>query len=109
MIPFTVIFTMIVLSWSPAVVQQGQVNQEKTVKADTVTFAGTIGPILRENCSPCHFEGGKVYDRYPFDKSQTARDLGKRLNTRLKGKNADLVLRWIGNGTPETRDSLKKP
>ena len=86
---------------------------EKTavsVQQNAVTFADSIAPLLREKCSPCHFKGGKVFDRYPFDQYETVRKLGKRLNTRLKGEDADLVARWIDLGFPEgTRTQAKKP
>ena len=74
------------------VVSMDQLAQDKQAsKSASVTFADSIGPILKENCSPCHFEGGKIYERYPFDRYETARTLRKRLNTRLKGENAELV------------------
>lgn len=38
---------------------------------DTVYFATQIQPILQKNCSPCHFTGGKMYERMPFDKAET--------------------------------------
>jgi len=38
---------------------------------DTVYFKSEVLPILKKNCSPCHFPGGKMYDRMPFDKPAT--------------------------------------
>ena len=38
---------------------------------DTLSFKTDIQPILQKNCSPCHFEGGKMYIRMPFDKGET--------------------------------------
>src|SRR3990172_3288598 len=96
----------------PAPVQdslQSTQNRGKS-KQEPVTFSDSIEPILKENCSPCHFKGGKVYEEYPFDKYETARDLGKRLNSRLKGENADSVLRWIETGSPDKKENVaKKP
>jgi hypothetical protein len=40
-------------------------------RTDTVYFATQIQPILQKNCSPCHFAGGKMYQRMPFDKAET--------------------------------------
>ncbi len=79
-------------------------TREKATKSAhpaQVTFTETIGPLLKEHCSPCHFEGGKIYDEYPFDRYETARELGKKLNTRLKGENAALVIRWVEQGSPD--------
>src|SRR4029453_4467858 len=39
----------------------------KTV-AERPTFASDIRPILQSSCQPCHFQGGKMYEKLPFDK-----------------------------------------
>jgi len=66
-----------------------------------VTFKGDIAPLLNEKCQPCHFKGGKVFDKLPFDQYQTVVKVASRLNTRLKGKDAELVARWIEGGSVE--------
>lgn len=38
---------------------------------DTVNFKTQVQPILVKNCSPCHFPGGKLYEKLPFDKGET--------------------------------------
>ncbi|HLG38496.1 MAG TPA: hypothetical protein VI461_02470 [Chitinophagaceae bacterium] len=38
---------------------------------DTNYFKTTIQPILQKNCTPCHFTGGKMYEKMPFDKGET--------------------------------------
>ena len=38
-----------------------------TAKA-RVDFETQLKPIFQSKCMPCHFSGGKVYDRLPFDK-----------------------------------------
>jgi hypothetical protein len=78
-------------------------------QTEAVTFQHSIAPVLKKNCSPCHFEGGKIFDTYPFDRYETARTLGNRLNTRLKGDDAELVDRWIKEGMAEiAADSTRK-
>jgi len=42
-----------------------------TATNDTVNFKTQVQPILVKNCSPCHFPGGKLYDKLPFDKGET--------------------------------------
>jgi len=69
--------------------------------AKAVTFTADIAPMLAANCQPCHFKGGKVFDRLPFDEYETVRKVGAKLNTRLKDKNADLVTRWLKGGSPK--------
>src|SRR5262252_3296605 len=39
--------------------------------AERPTFASDIRPILQSSCQPCHFQGGKMYEKLPFDKPQT--------------------------------------
>ncbi|HYV14325.1 MAG TPA: hypothetical protein VE980_25685 [Pyrinomonadaceae bacterium] len=52
-----------------------------------VDFESQIEPIFKSKCMPCHFSGGKMYDRLPFDKPETIRKLGTRLFTRIKDEN----------------------
>ena len=98
------VFVVVALAAAPGSVPGAAGKQtSSSVRAGTVTFNDTIGPLLRRDCSPCHFEGGKVYARHPFDRYETIRALGKKLNTRLKGENADTLNRWIADGFPERR------
>ena len=66
-----------------------------------VTFKDAIAPMLKEKCTPCHFKGGKIYDRFPFEQYETVRKLGPKLNTRLKAERAEMVTRWIEQGYPK--------
>ena len=52
-----------------------------------VDFDTQLKPIFQSKCMPCHFSGGKMYDRLPFDKPATIRKLGTRLFTRIKDEN----------------------
>jgi hypothetical protein len=70
-------------------------------QARTVTFTADIAPLLAAKCQPCHFKGGKVFDKLPFDQYKTVVKIAPRLNTRLKGKDGELVARWIEGGSPE--------
>jgi hypothetical protein len=38
---------------------------------DTVDFKSQVQPLLQKKCTPCHFPGGKMYDKMPFDKGET--------------------------------------
>jgi len=51
---------------------------------ERIDFAKQILPILEEKCSPCHFPGGRMYERLPFDRQETIRTLGKATLTRLR-------------------------
>jgi hypothetical protein len=63
-----------------------RVSTVATEKA-RVDFETQLKPIFKSKCMPCHFSGGQVYDRLPFDKPETIRKLGTRLFTRIKDEN----------------------
>jgi hypothetical protein len=71
-------------------------------------FKDSIAPLLKRNCTPCHFTGGKMYEKLPFDNYETVSRLGKKLNTRLKGEQADVVSRWIDGGLPKAAAKVEK-
>lgn len=52
-----------------------------------IDFDTQLKPIFKSKCMPCHFQGGKVYDRLPFDRPETIRKLGTRLFTRINEQN----------------------
>lgn len=38
---------------------------------DSIDFKMQVQPVLQKNCSPCHFPGGKLYEKMPFDNGIT--------------------------------------
>lgn len=52
-----------------------------------VDFETQVKPIFEAKCMPCHFSGGQMYERLPFDKPATIKKLGARLFTRIKEEN----------------------
>jgi hypothetical protein len=58
-----------------------------------VDFQTQIRPILEKRCQPCHFAGGKMYARMPFDKSRTIHVLGEKMFTRIKEPKEQALLR----------------
>ena len=58
-----------------------------------VAFPTQIKPILEARCQPCHFSGGKVYDKMPFDRPETIRTLGTKMFTRIKDENEQRLIR----------------
>ena|SRR5436190_16272353 len=61
--------------------------------AAKIDFATQVKPILAARCQPCHFEGGKMYERLPFDQPKTIISLGTRLFTRIKDENEQRLIR----------------
>jgi hypothetical protein len=57
------------------------------------TFHASVEPILKERCMPCHFSGGKMYSKLPFDRPQKIVSLGERLFTRIKDEKQRAVIR----------------
>jgi len=58
-----------------------------------VDFQTQIRPILEKRCQPCHFPGGKMYARMPFDQPQTIHSLGEKMFTRIKEPKEQALLR----------------
>ena len=52
-----------------------------------VDFDTQVKPIFQSKCMPCHFNGGQMYDRLPFDKPDTIKKLGFKVFTRIKEEN----------------------
>jgi hypothetical protein len=55
----------------------------ETKESSPVEFSEVL-PILERRCTPCHFPGGSMHERLPFEKAWTIRSLGTKLFTRLK-------------------------
>jgi len=78
----------------------GEGTARTSTAAKPVTFEGDIRPMLQQKCTPCHFRGGKMYDRLPFDRPETIVKLGTKLFTRIKDESQrDLILRFIAAAT----------
>jgi hypothetical protein len=58
-----------------------------------VDFETQIKPILQSRCLPCHFSGGVMYERLPFDRADTIKKLGTKLFTRIEDENHRRLIR----------------
>lgn len=73
------------------------VNSASSLLNDTISFALQIQPILVQHCSPCHFTGGKMYGKLPFDKGETIVNHEVALLRRIKDeKEKELIQKFIG-------------
>jgi len=71
----------------PEMVASGATVTTSFAPKARVDFDTQLKPIFQSKCMPCHFSGGQMYDRLPFDKPATIRKLGTRLFTRIKEEN----------------------
>ena len=72
-----------------------------------IDFEKEIKPILIKNCSPCHFPGGKMYGRLPFDKDTTIVNHSASILKRIKNEEENtLIKEFIAqnkSGLPEDK------
>jgi len=76
----------------------GASSSEKSAPVSTTTtarvdFPTQIKPMLEAKCQPCHFSGGKVYAKMPFDRPETIKTMGTKLFTRIKDENERQLIR----------------
>ena len=79
---------------------KAEVAPAPTSSKARVDFETQLKPIFKSRCMPCHFSGGKVYDRMPFDKPETIRRLGTTLFTRIKDENERRLIEDFLTQTP---------
>jgi hypothetical protein len=65
----------------------------KTALPDTIVFAKHVQPIMQKNCSPCHFTGGKMYERMPFDQDTTIINHQSGILKRIKDDAENAILK----------------
>ncbi len=59
-------------------------------------FDETVKPVLTRRCTPCHFPGGKMYERLPFDDPATVLSKRDGILRRLKAdEDRQPVEKWI--------------
>ena len=73
-------------------------NPQPAVPAN-VEFARDIQPILEHRCQPCHFPGGVMHEKLPFDRAETIDKLGTKLFSRIKDeKERELIRKYLARG-----------
>jgi len=75
--------------------------------AKTPDFASDVRPILQSRCQPCHFQGGQMYEKLPFDKPETITKLGTKLFTRIENEDEQRVIREFLSKQSESADSIR--
>jgi hypothetical protein len=87
--------TIIILTFSHTKAEPEEDKYKDIASAgiDTLNFKTDIQPILQKNCSPCHFEGGKMYATMPFDKGETIVSHEAGALKRFSDKKENLLLK----------------
>ena len=71
-----------------------------------VDFNETILPIMKSNCNPCHFPGGKMYESMPFDQPSTILSHPEGILKRMKGEDAEAIKRFIEENTKASKEVM---
>lgn len=76
----------------------------KPAVAAQVDFARDIQPILQRRCTPCHFPGGSMHAKLPFDRGETVDHLGTKLFSRIKdAKEQELIRKYLARDMERRR------
>ena len=76
----------------------GSAISTKESPQDLLSFDADVKPILQSRCSPCHFPGGKMYDKMPFDKALTLQEHSEGILRRIKGDEGDKLKAFLEQG-----------
>ena len=89
-----IVTTLLFVSQNTSVIKPSQSSARHSLSTlnDTINFALQIQPILVNHCSPCHFAGGKLYEKLPFDKAVTIVDHEVALLRRIKDENEKVFI-----------------
>ena len=74
---------------APTALNEISVSDPEPAKID---FTTQVRPILAR-CQPCHFSGGKMYERLPFDQPETVTKLGDKLFSRIQKEDEQKIIR----------------
>lgn len=85
------IVTMIVLLVSSVLCERSVVKPPPLPKP--IVFQASVQPIFEKKCTPCHFKGGVMHEKLPFDKAETITHLGEKVFSRIKNEKDRAVIR----------------
>src|ERR1044072_5589366 len=78
---------------APALSTVSAPEPAQPVSSTRVDFNTQVRPIFESRCTPCHFAGGTMYERLPFDRPETIEKLGTKLFTRIKDEKEQRLIR----------------
>jgi hypothetical protein len=65
----------------------------KQVDSSLINFTSQVKPIFVTRCSPCHFPGGKMYARMPFDQDTTIVNHESGILRRIKDEKENATIK----------------
>jgi hypothetical protein len=83
-----IILFFFVAAWSLKTNKNGENINSSVHTIDTINYKTQLQPVFQKNCSPCHFPGGKLYARLPFDNGATIVDHLAGVLKRIKDEEA---------------------
>ena len=69
------------------------VKDTKQKMEEKIDFEKKVKPIFVKNCSPCHFTGGKMYEKLPFDKDTTILNHHQAILKRIKNEEDNAIIK----------------
>jgi len=82
-------------SLRPAVAAASSPPSPSQTKTPGPTFDATVRPVLEARCTPCHYPGGKMYERLPFDRPPVVAAHADGIRRRLKGQDLEALEKWL--------------
>jgi hypothetical protein len=112
----SLLFVLIVsVGWYPTY-ESNKTDTQETIAPNNIIFPDTsffklkIQPILVSHCMPCHFTGGKMYEKMPFDNPATILkpEFKNGLLRRIKEEKENALIRQFIEENKQ-QAALKKP
>jgi hypothetical protein len=91
-------FLIPLISWQTCTINKtgtAEPTNSIGISRDTIDFISQVQPILVKKCSPCHFTGGKMYEKIPFDQGTTILNHEAGILKRFKNEEALLIKNFI--------------
>lgn len=90
---FFLVHTCVIQNTDKKPLTEKNTIKKEEEKIDPIGFEKQVKPILVKNCSPCHFTGGKMYERLPFDKDTTILNHHEAILKRIKNEEENTILK----------------
>jgi hypothetical protein len=76
-----------------AVAAEPEAKAPEPVSKGAIDFKSEVQPIFAKRCTPCHFPGGSMHEKLPFDDPATISRLGEKVFSRIKVEEERAVIR----------------